>query len=127
MLTLIRVLILMLSLSFCSFCFSQTKEDLKKQKLDLEKQIRYTTELLNKTKSNKTKSLNYLRVLDKQIKSKEALLITVNLEISLKDEIIFCCLLKFSFCLAILRDILVSRLLLICKTVVVYVYVYILL
>ena len=86
MLTLIRVLILMLSLSFCSFCFSQTKEDLKKQKLDLEKQIRYTTELLNKTKSNKTKSLNYLRVLDKQIKSKEALLITVNLEISLLSK-----------------------------------------
>ena len=46
---------------------------------------------------------------------------------SLKDEIIFCCLLKFSFCLAILRDILVSRLLLISKAVVVYVYVYILL
>ena len=40
--------------------FTQTKDELKEQKSEIEKEIRYTTQLLNKTKSNKTKSLNYL-------------------------------------------------------------------
>ena len=69
-----------------NFAFSQTKEDLKKQKSALEKEINYTTDLLNKTKSNKTKSLNYLKVLETQIKSKEQLLITLNIEISLLNK-----------------------------------------
>ena len=83
---LIRFLIFILSLAFCFSCFSQTKDDLKKQKLDLEKEISYTAELLNKTKSNKTKSLNYLRVLEKQIQSKQMLLATLNIEISLLNK-----------------------------------------
>ncbi|MEC7863796.1 MAG: peptidase M23, partial [Bacteroidota bacterium] len=62
---------------------AQTKEDLKKQKLEIEKEINYTTELLNKTEANKTKSLNYLRALESKIKSKEQLLITLNIETSL--------------------------------------------
>ena len=49
---------------------SQTKEDLKKQKLEIEKEILYTTELLNKTERNKTKSLNYLKTLEHQINTK---------------------------------------------------------
>lgn len=69
-----------------NFAFSQNKEDLKKQKSSLEKEINYTTDLLNKTKSNKTKSLNYLKVLETQIKSKEQLLITLNIEISLLNK-----------------------------------------
>ncbi len=69
-----------------NFAFPQTKEDLKKQKSALEKEINYTTELLNKTKSTKTKSLNYLKVLETQIKSKEQLLITLNIEISLLNK-----------------------------------------
>ena len=69
-----------------NFAFSQTKEDLKKQKSVLEKEINYTTDLLNKTKSNKTKSLNYLKVLETQIISKEQLLITLNIEISLLNK-----------------------------------------
>ena len=40
---------------------AQTKGELKKQKLKLEKEIIYTRQLLSKTKSNKTKSLNYLK------------------------------------------------------------------
>ena len=71
-------------LSFSSF--SQTKDDLKKQKKELEKEISYTTELLNKTKKNKTKSLNYLKVLESQIKSKEQLLITLHIEITLINK-----------------------------------------
>ena len=71
-------------LSFSAF--SQTKEELKKQKLSIEKEISYTTDLLNKTKTNKTKSLSYLKVLDKQINNKERLLQTLNIEISLLNK-----------------------------------------
>ena len=71
-------------LSFSSF--SQTKDELKKLKTELEKEISYTTELLNKTKKNKTKSLNYLKVLESQIKSKEQLLITLHIEITLINK-----------------------------------------
>lgn len=66
--------------------FSQTKKELKKEKVELEKEINYTTELLNKTKSNKNKSLNYLKVLESQIKSKDRLLIALNIEISLINK-----------------------------------------
>ena len=63
--------------------FSQTKEELKKQKSNIEKEINYTTNLLNKTEANKIKSLSYLRVLEKQISNKESLLNALNIEISL--------------------------------------------
>ena len=65
---------------------AQTKEDFKKQKKQIEKEIGYTEGLLNKTKSKKTKSLNYLRVLESQIKSKEQLLATLNIEIILLNK-----------------------------------------
>jgi len=71
-------------LSFSAF--SQTKEDLKKQKLAIEKEINYTAGLLNKTKANKDKSLSYLRVLDKQIQNQERLLQTLNIEIGLLSK-----------------------------------------
>ncbi len=70
------------------FCFSsmlsaQTKEELSQEKIKLEKEILYTEELLKKTKQNKKKSFNYLKVLDSQIHKKEKLLNTVSLEITL--------------------------------------------
>ena len=71
-------------LSFSAF--SQTKEELKKQKSSIEKEINYTAELLNKTKTNKTKSLSYLKALDKQINNKEHLLQMLNIEISLLNK-----------------------------------------
>lgn len=66
--------------------FSQTKSELKKQKEDIEKEINYTTEILRKTKKNKTKSLNYLKLLGSQIKNKEQLLITLQVEITLINK-----------------------------------------
>ena len=66
--------------------FSQTKDELKKNKSSIEKEIIYTTNLLNKTKANKSKSLSYLRVLDKQISNKERLLKNLNIEISLLSK-----------------------------------------
>ena len=76
--------ILVLGISFS--VFAQTKEDLKKQKSAIEKEISFTTELLNKTKANKSKSLNYLKVLNKQINNKECLLQTLNIEIRLTNK-----------------------------------------
>ena len=76
--------ILVLGISFS--VFAQTKEDLKKQKSAIEKEISFTTELLNKTKANKSKSLNYLKVLNKQINNKERLLQTLNIEIRLTNK-----------------------------------------
>jgi len=65
---------------------AQTKGELKKQKLKLEKEIVYTRQLLSKTKSNKTKSLNYLKTLGAQIINKKQLLQTLNIEISLLNK-----------------------------------------
>ena len=81
-----RQLLLSVFLFIPVVLLSQTKEELKIQKTEIEKEIRYTTELLNKTKSNKTKSLNYLKALELQIKNKEALLITLNIEINLFNK-----------------------------------------
>lgn len=65
---------------------AQTKEELKKQKLKLEKEIIYTRQLLTKTKSNKTKSLNYLKTLGVQIINRKQLLQALNIEISLLNK-----------------------------------------
>ncbi len=71
---------------FATSITGQTKEGLKKQKLELEKEIRYTQELLNKINSKKTKSLNYLKVLDRQIKNKLELIIALNTETTLLNK-----------------------------------------
>ena len=71
-------------LSFSAF--SQIKEDLEKRKLDIEEEINYTSNLLDKTKANKDKSLSYLKVLAKQIQNQERLLQTLNIEISLLSK-----------------------------------------
>ena len=69
-----------------NWLIAQTKQDLKTQKLSIEKDIKYTTELLKKTKFNKTKSLNYLNALETQIKNKKQLLIALNIETSVINK-----------------------------------------
>ena len=81
-----RYLLIIAVLFFASSLKSQTKDDLKNQKAELEKEINYTQELLNKIRSKKTKSLNYLKLLESQIKKKEELLISLNFEISLLNK-----------------------------------------
>jgi len=78
-----KFIFLFLGLFLSLSVFSQTKDELKKQQSSIEKEISYTTNLLNRTRENKSKSLNYLLVLDKQISNKESLLKTLNIEISL--------------------------------------------
>ena len=58
------------------------KEKLQHTKQQLEQEIRYTTELLEKTQKNKQSSLNSLQILAKRIKSREALINTINHELN---------------------------------------------
>ena len=65
--------------------FSQTtkdKEKLQRTKQKLEEEIRYTTDLLEKTQKNKETSLNKLQILAKQIKNREALINAINRELN---------------------------------------------
>ena len=65
------------------FCFSQNKDQLKKQKKAIENEISYTTSLLEKTKENKQSSLQYISYLNKKISSQERLIQISNIELSL--------------------------------------------
>ena len=65
------------------FCFSQNKDQLKKQKKAIENEISYTTSLLEKTKENKQVSLQYISYLNKKISSQERLIQISNIELSL--------------------------------------------
>ena len=53
MLKLNKYILLFIGFLLSFSAFSQTKEELKKQKLSIEKEISFTTDLLNKTKANK--------------------------------------------------------------------------
>jgi septal ring factor EnvC (AmiA/AmiB activator) len=61
---------------------AKDKEKLQKTKRQLEEEIRYTTDMLEQTKKSKQTSLNKLQILNKQIKSREALINAINRELS---------------------------------------------
>ena len=77
-----KLLVIVFILFYCD-AIAQSKDELKIQKQKILDEIDYTTNLLNNTKSNKIKSLDYLNVLITQIQKKEQFLITLNLELSL--------------------------------------------
>ncbi len=60
---------------------SKEKERLQRTRQQLEEEIRYTNELLEKTKQSKQTNLNKLQILTKQIRSREALIATINKEL----------------------------------------------
>jgi len=65
------------------FGIGQTQKDkLQKTKKQLEEEIRYTNDLLEKTQKNKQSSVNKLKILDRQIKSREALIETMTRELN---------------------------------------------
>ena len=66
--------------------FSQDKDSLKKQKQVLEKEINLTTNLLDKTKKNKNKSLNYLKFISTQINNQKKLVKTLSTEIRINEK-----------------------------------------
>jgi len=61
------------------------KERLQKTKKQLEDEIRYTTELLEKTKQSKQVSVEKLKILNQRISSREALIVTINRELGQID------------------------------------------
>ena len=86
MLRLNKIIILFLIATIPVVVISQTKEELKKQKIAIEKEINYAVELLKRTQANKNKSIDYLNVLQKQIQNKEQLLETLVFEIKFLNK-----------------------------------------
>ncbi len=78
---------IILILFFPIILFAQ-KEELKNQKAAIEKEINYTKTLLEKTKLNKTKSLSYLNILNKQISNQEQYVQTLTKEIAFLSKTI---------------------------------------
>ena len=81
-----KQIILIAIILFAIPVFSQNKKSLQEKKEQIEKDIKYTNKLLEKTKKNKEKSLAYLRVLSKQLKNREELLQMLNIEIRLIEK-----------------------------------------
>ena len=95
--SLIRVLTLTLFLtSLQNNAISQNKDELKQKREKLEKDIAYANSLLEKTSTNKNQSLNYLSILETQIKNKERLIANLNLEIEIANKNIIKIELKIS-------------------------------
>ena len=86
MLKLSKQIILIAIILFAIPVFSQNKKALQGKREQIEKDIKYTNKLLEKTKKNKEKSLAYLRVLSKQLKNREQLLQMLNIEIRLIEK-----------------------------------------
>ncbi|MCX6286970.1 MAG: peptidoglycan DD-metalloendopeptidase family protein [Bacteroidetes bacterium] len=61
------------------------REKLQKTKKQLEDEIRYTTELLERTKQSKQVSMEKLKILNQRIRSREALIATINRELGQID------------------------------------------
>jgi len=81
-----RKYLLYVSLVCSQALFSQDKDSLKKQKQILEKEINLTTNLLDKTKKNKNKSLNYLKFISTQINNQKKLVKTLSTEIRINEK-----------------------------------------
>ncbi len=81
-----KILLYIVIVFFANLAFAQSKKALQEQKEKLEKDIEYTNKLLEKTKKNKEKSLGYLNALSKQLKNREELVQTLNIEIGLIDK-----------------------------------------
>lgn len=74
------------SMFICVSVVAQNKEALKNQKIIIEKEIEYTSKLLETTQENKKSSLSYLGFLEKKITSQERLIQILNIEISLLQK-----------------------------------------
>lgn len=77
-------LVLICLFSVCAFGQGD-KEKLQRTKKQLEDEIRYTTELLEKTKQSKQVSMERLKILNQRIRSREALITTINKELGQID------------------------------------------
>ena len=72
----------------CFVGFSQSIDDLQKKKQKAEKEIEFTTKLLNEVQKNQKLSLNRVQLLNKQIEQRNAVISTINDEISVYQQFI---------------------------------------
>ena len=68
--------------------FAQSIEDLQKQKAKAEKEIEYTTRLLNETQKNEKSSLGKLQLITTKINSRNRLISNINHEIEIYEQCI---------------------------------------
>ena len=68
--------------SFCSV-FGQSRQELERQKIQNEKDILYTNELIAKTEKNKKDSYSKLLLINSKIKSREKIITDINNEIQI--------------------------------------------
>ena len=68
------------------FCFSQTKEDLEKQKSKIEQDIDYNNSLLDQTQTEKKSSINKLYIINRNIKKRNTLINNINSEIKIINK-----------------------------------------
>jgi murein hydrolase activator len=80
------LVLLLIMFAFSHSFGQQTQQSLNKSKKQLEAEIEYTNSLLEQTKKTKENSLNKLRLLDRQIDRREALISTISQEIGSVDE-----------------------------------------
>lgn len=73
---------------FCIVGFSQSIDDLQKKKQKAEKEIEYTTKLLNEVQKNQKLSLNRVQLLNKQIEHRNAVITSINEEINVYQQFI---------------------------------------
>ncbi|MBR2194826.1 MAG: peptidoglycan DD-metalloendopeptidase family protein [Salinivirgaceae bacterium] len=69
-----------------SLAFSQSRQELEKRKLQNEKDISYTNELIKKTEKNKSDSFNKLLLINSKITNREKLIKDMNSEINLLNS-----------------------------------------
>lgn len=72
----------------CIVGFSQSIDDLQKKKQKAEKEIEYTTKLLNEVQKNQKLSLNRVQLLNKQIEHRNAVITSINDEINVYQQFI---------------------------------------
>ena len=67
-------------------CFSQSKDELQRQKTKIEQDIHYTNSLLNQTQSEKKSTMNNLYMINKNINQRNALINNINSEINILNN-----------------------------------------
>ena len=75
-------------LLFHAVCSAQSVSELQKKKQDAEKEIEYTTRLLNETQKSENYSLGQLRLLNSKIRRRNTIISTISDEMKIYDECI---------------------------------------
>jgi len=84
---LIKKIFLYIILALLSFnIYSQTREELEKQKKRKQQEIAYTNKLINETRKSKKTTLNHLKLINKKINIRQEIITDIKYEINLINE-----------------------------------------